>query len=251
MIVKGKPRAPVPKERGPAAAALVAALLQPEPADRLSAEAALKDEWLASADAEKNDGGLRAAKTLGALESIDTSVEEEEDGGPPSVRRAHSNVASERRGLTQTTAFFKSLLAVERPEADADEPSAGGGAATAPVEASALAPALAPPRALAPAPAPAPAPSSAAELEDAEGSASSSRKPGTSLTKAELDAIKAEQEAKAQAMKDYALQRLGLAPGGAAPANGQMPAASPPPPPLGSGDVTDLDHASTSYSIVG
>lgn len=121
MIQKGTPSAPVPRARGADASALVLSMMQVDPNARPSAAEVLAHPWSTvdtsrSAIKEAATVGTTltmpspASTTLGASgldDAVDVGIE------PPSP--AH------RRGASETTAFFKSMLAKEATREAASE----------------------------------------------------------------------------------------------------------------------------------
>ena len=96
LIQSGTPTAPLPEERGPLAHTLVSRMLSVESKARPSASEVLKDEWMEGAPQT-----IRNSLTTIQLPTNATSA----------------RASARRRGASETTQFFKQMLARERAAA--------------------------------------------------------------------------------------------------------------------------------------
>jgi hypothetical protein len=116
LIVSGIPKRPLPRRCGAQAADLVGKLIARDPGARLTAAECLEHPWLSVGVAEQPEG-LRAAKTLPTLPSSIDSSGAAASGGDGGTEVA--GAAEYRRGVTETTNFYRRLMERERKAAEA------------------------------------------------------------------------------------------------------------------------------------
>ena len=136
LVIRAKPSRPIPKERGQRAIDLVNHLITRQPTDRLSAAECLEHAWITGKEMSKPHE-LRAMKSMPSElpSTMLTDITEEKDEESPPLMHASSSasaaedgadlsensappvtVSEKPRGLTESSAFFRSLVELRRDE---------------------------------------------------------------------------------------------------------------------------------------
>lgn len=164
LVTRAVPHSPIPSARGEAAAELVSLLLSREPHERPTAAEARAHRWLSEVEARPSIAAVSHSMDSLSLAAPTRDKEGGEVGGE-----------SRRRGVTETSEYFRAMLARARQEEEDAE--------AAVVASLTAGPSMARSSAL-----------SGPATPSVEAAADELRKPGTRLTRAELDAIRAEQQ---------------------------------------------------------